>query len=463
MGGNVETGELTARLARNFLFILERVVNQRFRFPVRESDKGNQGPRMGDRQRARSRSPSPTPARYDPGKERRRPTWFDIEPVGGAPPIIDSLPGAVKVISDEAAQLAAPAGASNQATRHARRIYIGGLPPNSREDEVGAFISNALAAVGGTTAGPGASVINVYVNHEKNFAFLELRTVEETSNAMALDGVMYEGVAVRIRRPADYNATAAAHLGPSDPNPNLNLAAIALDKPKAKGAAEAPGPQANAFQEDQNRLFVGGLPYYLSEEEVKELFATFGAIKFLNLIRDKQTGSSKGYGFIVYEDPSVVEAAISGLNNMKLGDRAISVRRADPQKSADPAGVVARNPEAGTQQTMFTAVKPRVLRLANAVTLEELENDDDYEDIVEDMREEAGKFGKVVDVHVPRPTGKGDPPPGVGLVLVEFVSPESALNARLGLHGRKFGARSVEATLMVEEDFRAVVPIVPPA
>ena len=411
---------------------------------------------MGD-PRLRSRSLSPLPARYDPGKDRRRPTWFDIEPVGGAPPIIDSLPGAVKVISDEAAQLAAPAGASNQATRHARRIYIGGLPPNSRENEVGAFISNALAAVGGTTAGPGASVINVYVNHEKNFAFLELRTVEETSNAMALDGVMYEGVAVRIRRPADYNASAAAHLGPSDPNPNLNLAAIALDKPKAKGAAEAPGPQASAFQEDHNRLFVGGLPYYLSEEEVKELFATFGPIKFLNLIRDKQTGSSKGYGFIVYEDPSVVEAAIAGLNNMKLGDRAISVRRADPQKSSEP-GAPVTNPDAGTQQTMFTAVKPKVVRLANAVTLEELEDDDDYEDIVEDMREEAGKYGQVVDVHVPRPTGKGDPPPGVGLVLIEFVSPESALNARLGLHGRKFGARSVEARLMLDEDFRALVP-----
>ena len=154
-----------------------------------------------DGQRDRSRSPSPAPLRYDPNKERRRPTWFDIEPVGGAPPIIDTLPGAVQVISDEQSSLAAPASASNQATRHARRIYIGGLPPGSREDQVGAFISNALAAVGGTTAGPGASVINVYVNRDKNFAFLELRTVEETSNAMALDGVMFEGVAIRIRRP----------------------------------------------------------------------------------------------------------------------------------------------------------------------------------------------------------------------------------------------------------------------
>ena len=53
-------------------------------------------------------------------------------------------------------------------------------------------------------------------------------TVEETSNAMALDGIMFEGVSVRVRRPNDYNPAAAAALGPSVPNPALNLAAIGL-------------------------------------------------------------------------------------------------------------------------------------------------------------------------------------------------------------------------------------------
>lgn len=49
-----------------------------------------------------------------------------------------------------------PAAApSQQATRHARRIYVGGLPPTSNEQNIATFFSNALAAVGGTTAGPG--------------------------------------------------------------------------------------------------------------------------------------------------------------------------------------------------------------------------------------------------------------------------------------------------------------------
>ena len=45
----------------------------------------------------------------------------------------------------------------------------------------------------------GPCVVNVYINYEKKFAFVEFRTVEETSNAMALDGIMFEGVSVRLR------------------------------------------------------------------------------------------------------------------------------------------------------------------------------------------------------------------------------------------------------------------------
>ena len=68
----------------------------------------------------------------------------------------------------------------------------------------------------------------MYINYEKKFAFVEFRTVEETSNAMALDGIMFEGVSVRVRRPNDYNPAAAATLGPANPNPALNLTAIGL-------------------------------------------------------------------------------------------------------------------------------------------------------------------------------------------------------------------------------------------
>jgi splicing factor U2AF subunit len=81
---------------------------------------------------------------------------------------------------------------TQQATRHARRVYVGGLPPVANEQTIATYFSQVMAAVGANTAGPGDAVVNVYINQEKKFAFVEMRTVEEASNAMALDGIIFE-------------------------------------------------------------------------------------------------------------------------------------------------------------------------------------------------------------------------------------------------------------------------------
>ena len=83
---------------------------------------------------------------------------------------------------------------------------------------VAIFFNQAMASVGGNTGGPGDAVVNVDMNHDSGFAFVEMRLVEEASNAMALDGILFEGVPVKIRRPACYNPSQAATLGPSMPS-----------------------------------------------------------------------------------------------------------------------------------------------------------------------------------------------------------------------------------------------------
>lgn len=103
--------------------------------------------------------------------------------------------------------------------------------------------------------------------------------VEETSNAMALDGIMFEGVSVRVRRPNDYNPAAAASLGPSTPNPNLNLAAIGLSNAAGGGGGGGGGGKVgrdegyavetwvDAAGEPQDRLlFYNGVEEYFVEE-----------------------------------------------------------------------------------------------------------------------------------------------------------------------------------------------------
>ena len=57
---------------------------------------------------------------------------------------------------------------------------------------VATYFNQVMAVIGGNTAGPGDAVVNVYINHDKKFAFVEMRSVEEASNAMALDGIIFE-------------------------------------------------------------------------------------------------------------------------------------------------------------------------------------------------------------------------------------------------------------------------------
>lgn len=61
-----------------------------------------------------------------------------------------------------------------QATRNARRVYVGSLPPTTTEQSVAIFFSHAMEAIGGNTTGPGDPVVNVYVDHGKKFAFVEM-------------------------------------------------------------------------------------------------------------------------------------------------------------------------------------------------------------------------------------------------------------------------------------------------
>lgn len=122
---------------------------------------------------------------------------------------------------------------------------------------------------------------------------------------------------MKVRRPSDYNPSLAATLGPSQPSSNLNLAAVGLT-PGASGGLEGP-----------DRIFVGGLPYYFTEAQVRELLESFGALKGFDLVKDRETGNSKGYAFCVYQDLAVTDIACLALNGIKMGDKTLTVRRAN--------------------------------------------------------------------------------------------------------------------------------------
>lgn len=323
----------------------------------------------------------------------------------------------------------------------------------ANEQTVAAFFNNAMILIGGNSAGSGDCVVYVYINAEKKFAFVEMRTVEEASNAMALDGVSFEGVNVRVRRPSDYNPSMAAALGPTQPSAALNLAAVGLT-PGANGGADGP-----------DRIFVGGLPYYLTEEQIRELLSAFGPLKAFDLVKDRDTGNSKGYGFCVYQDAAVTDIACMALNGMKMGDKTLTVRRATASGQAKPeqANVLAQAQQQIAMQRMALGVgaaslaggvvetPTKVVCLTQVVSPDELLNDEDYDEIMEDMREECAKYGSLVNLVIPRPTHAGDTAPGVGKVFVEYADAGGSHKAKAALNGRKFGGNTVTAVFYPED------------
>ena len=80
----------------------------------------------------------------------------------------------------------------------------------------------------------------------------------------------------------------------------------------------------------ENKIYLGGLPLYLNEDDVRKLCEAFGMLKNFHLVKDSE-GISKGYCFFEYIDPKVTDKAIKGLDNLEIGDRRLKASRATPQ------------------------------------------------------------------------------------------------------------------------------------
>lgn len=80
------------------------------------------------------------------------------------------------------------------------------------------------------------------------------------------------------------------------------------------------------------KVFVGGLPFSTTDDELREIFAAHGKVASANVVRDRETGRSKGFGFVEFEDNEEGKAAEKALNGSELGGRTISVAEARPKE-----------------------------------------------------------------------------------------------------------------------------------
>ena len=81
-----------------------------------------------------------------------------------------------------------------------------------------------------------------------------------------------------------------------------------------------------------SKLFVGGLPYAATEQELTDLFGQHGAVASAQIVTDKFTGQSRGFGFVEMATPAEAQAAINALNGSQFGGRSLTVNEAKPRE-----------------------------------------------------------------------------------------------------------------------------------
>jgi RNA recognition motif-containing protein len=85
-------------------------------------------------------------------------------------------------------------------------------------------------------------------------------------------------------------------------------------------------------------IFVGNLSFQVTDAEIRKAFEAYGQVTTANVIMDKFTGKSRGFGFVEMPNANEAKAAIEGLNNKDLNGRAIRVNEAQPRADRPPRG-----------------------------------------------------------------------------------------------------------------------------
>ncbi len=85
-------------------------------------------------------------------------------------------------------------------------------------------------------------------------------------------------------------------------------------------------------------IYVGNLSYEVSEEDLRRAFEGFGQVESVNIIKDRYSGMSKGFGFVEMPDSAAAQAAIAGLNGKDLKGRQLNVNEARPRAEGRPRG-----------------------------------------------------------------------------------------------------------------------------
>lgn len=331
-----------------------------------------------------------------------------------------------------------------------RELFVGNVLPGTSEMLLLQFLNGAMRRIK-LCKQDESPILQCRVNAK--FAFVECRSIDDANLVLNLNGIPFLGASLKVSRPSKYTGPFVA----------------AKTWQELTGQPLPTGIVSNDAEEKINReLFIGNTTPEMTEQMLRE---------FLGKAME-QVGLTSGPGnpitacrvsgkFAFVELRSVQEAANAlNLNNIPYLGAMLRVGR--PSKYTGPVtphgnwedilskymsgelklpqqngGVVAPVAES----TGTSAPTSKVVELKNMLTAQDLENDEEYNDIMEDTKDECGQFGCLKDLVIPRS--------GVGMtkIFLHYDSPDDAAKAIAALAGRTFDGRKVDAQYFPEEKF----------
>jgi RNA recognition motif-containing protein len=310
------------------------------------------------------------------------------------------------------------------------------------------FLNGAMRRV--SLCGPNETpILNCRVNSK--FAFIELSSIETANKALNLNGIPFLGAVLKVSRPSPFPSRTWQEL---------------------TGQTLPAGAVLDAEQEKINReLFVGNTTPEMTEQMLREFLGNAMEQVGLNIMAGNPITACRVSGKFAFIELRTPEEAANALNLNNIPFMGAQLRVGRPSKWSGPsdnhgnwedilakymsgelqAGNTAPGEGAAVMNAVATAVGPtptRVVELQHMLTKDDLVNDDEFNDIMEDTREECGQYGQLISVHIPK-AGEA----GATKIFLEYATSDDAAKAVKGLEGRTFDGRRVEATYFDETKF----------
>jgi len=335
-----------------------------------------------------------------------------------------------------------------------RELFVGNTPPGTSEMLLLQFLNGAMRRI--NLCAPNASpILQCRVNQK--FAFVECASIEEANTVLNLNGIPFLGSCLKVSRPSKYT-------GPVVRSKTWQ---------ELTGQALPSGITDPAEEKLHRELFIGNTTPEMTADMLTDFLGK--AMEQVGLTTSpgnpiKTCRVSGKFAFV--ELRSQQEAANSlNLNNIPYLGATLRVGR--PSKYTGPetphgnwedilakfmAGELTlpardgstsntNNLSAGLSPVAASTPTSNVVELKHMLSEQDLQSDQDYEEILEDTKDECSQFGNLKSVLIPRDG------PGKTKIFLEYVSKDDAAKAIQGLAGRTFDGKKVEATYFSEEKY----------